>query len=136
MCASHVCGCIPAVLMQMSHEAGLPQPLVELIAARFRALGEPARIRLLERLRLGEACVQELVAATGWSQQNVSRHLAVLLHSGIVARRRAHGRSYYWIADPGVVALCDQVCSSVERQASELSRLLAQAEPAGLIGRS
>jgi DNA-binding transcriptional ArsR family regulator len=119
----------------MSHERRLPDPLVELIAARFRALGEPARIRLLERLRMREACVQELVDATGWSQQNVSRHLAVLLHSGIVARRRTRGRSYYRIADPGVVALCEQVCAGVERQLGELSRLVAQGEPAGLNGR-
>jgi DNA-binding transcriptional ArsR family regulator len=110
--------------MQLSHEQGLPEPLVELIAARFRALGEPARIRLLERLRLGEACVQELVEATGSSQQNVSRHLSVLLHSGIVGRRRAHGRSYYWIADTGVIDLCEQVCAGVGQHVTELSRLV------------
>ena len=49
----------------------LPDPLVELIARRFRVLGEPMRIRLLDRLRDGEATVLELTDALGASQQNV-----------------------------------------------------------------
>ncbi len=63
----------------------LPEPLVELIAERFRLLGEPMRIRLLDRLRDGEATVRELQEATGASQQNVSQHLGALLRAGIVA---------------------------------------------------
>ena len=41
----------------------LPEPLVELIAARFRVLAEPMRIKLLDRLRDGDATVQELQEA-------------------------------------------------------------------------
>ncbi len=59
----------------------LPDPLVELIAQRFRVIGEPMRIKLLDRLRDGPATVGELVAALGASQQNVSKHLGVL-HRG------------------------------------------------------
>jgi len=46
----------------------LPAPLVELIAERFRVLGEPMRIRLLDALREAPATVQELQRATGASQ--------------------------------------------------------------------
>ena len=66
----------------------LPSELTELIAQRFRVLGEPMRIKLLDRLRDGEATVGELHEALGASQQNVSKHLGVLLAAGMVSRRR------------------------------------------------
>jgi DNA-binding transcriptional ArsR family regulator len=105
----------------------LPEPLVELIARRFRVIGEPLRIRLLDRLRDGEATVQELGDELGASQQNVSKHLLVLLDAGIVDRRKQGNRAYYSIADESVFELCEQVCGSVQRQAAELSALVAGA---------
>ena len=60
----------------------LPDPLTELIAQRFRVLGEPMRIKLLDALRDGEATVGELVDRMGASQQNVSKHLGVLHQAG------------------------------------------------------
>jgi DNA-binding transcriptional ArsR family regulator len=105
----------------------LPDPLVELIARRFRVVGEPMRIRLLDSLRDGEATVHDLGEALGASQQNVSKHLQVLLEAGIVGRRKEGNRAYYSIADDTVFELCEQVCGSVERQAAELSALVAGA---------
>ena len=66
----------------------LPEQLVDLIAQRFRVLGEPMRIRLLDRLRDGEATVGELQEALDASQQNVSKHLGVLLQAGMVSRTK------------------------------------------------
>jgi DNA-binding transcriptional ArsR family regulator len=109
--------------MPVSHP--LPDPVVELIAQRFRVLGEPVRIRLLERLRRGEATVTELTAVIGASQQNVSKHLGVLLEAGIVARRKQGTASLYRIEDEAVFDLCEQVCGSIERRLSELGGLLA-----------
>ena len=77
----------------------LPESLIDLVAQRFRALGEPLRIRLLEHLIEGEASVQELVTATGAGQQNVSKHLGVLLHAGIVGRRKQGTFVYHRIVD-------------------------------------
>lgn len=105
----------------------LPDPLVDLIARRFRVLGEPMRIRLLDRLREGEATVFELTDTLDGSQQNVSRHLQVLLEAGIVERRKQGNHAYYSISDDGVFALCDQVCGSLERQLSELNALVSGA---------
>lgn len=102
----------------------LPDPLVELIARRFRVIGEPMRIRILDHLREGEASVQELTEALGASQQNVSKHLQVLLEAGIVGRRKDGNSAYYSIADPSVFALCEEVCGSVQRQLAELSALV------------
>lgn len=103
----------------------LPDDLVELIAERFRALGEPTRIKLLDRLRDGEATVLELTAAIGSTEQNVSKHLGVLLRSGVVARRKQGNFSYYSIADEVVFVLCEQVCGSLHRQVESLRRIVA-----------
>jgi DNA-binding transcriptional ArsR family regulator len=98
-----------------------------MIARRFRVLGEPTRIRLLDRLREGEATVFELTEALDGSQQNVSRHLQVMLEAGIVGRRKQGNFAYYSIADDGVFALCEQVCGSLERQLAELNELVTGA---------
>jgi len=56
----------------------LPPPVIEIVAAPCRVLGEPMRIRLLEALRDGDASVQDLTAWLGGSQQNVPQHLGGL----------------------------------------------------------
>ena len=107
----------------------LPHPLsgelVEQIAQRFRVLGEPMRIRILDRLRDGEANVQELTDALGTTQQNVSKHLGVLHAAGVVSRRRDGNRALYTISDESVFELCDTVCGGLRRQVAELDQVLA-----------
>jgi DNA-binding transcriptional ArsR family regulator len=98
----------------------LPDDLVELIAHRFRVLAEPTRIKLLDRLRGCEATVQELTRCTSSTQQNVSKHLGVLLQAGIVRRRKVGNYAYYSIADEGVFALCEDVCGSLAEQLDSL----------------
>ena len=102
----------------------LPAPLIELIAERFRILGEPMRIRLLDQLREGPVTVGDLQRATGASQQSVSKHLGVLLRSGLVSRSKEGNFSLYAIADEGVFELCEQVCGGLRRQLDELDSLL------------
>jgi len=102
----------------------LPEPLVEAIAERFRVLAEPMRIRLLDALREAPATVTGLQEATGASQQTVSKHLGVLLRSGLVSRRKEGNFSRYEIADEGVFELCEQVCGGLRRQLDELDALL------------
>jgi DNA-binding transcriptional ArsR family regulator len=102
----------------------LPDPLVDLVARRFRVLGEPMRIKLLDRLRAGEATVQELTEAVAASQQNVSKHLGVLHDAGIVSRRKEGTQVFYNVVDAGVFELCETVCGSVQRQVAELNAML------------
>ena len=102
----------------------LSEPLIELVAQRFRVLGEPMRIKLLDRLREGDATVGELQQALGASQQNVSKHLGVLLQAGIVRRTKQGTSARYAIADDGVFALCEHVCGGLRRQLTELDALL------------
>ena len=102
----------------------LPDALVELIADRFRTMGEPTRIRLLERLRGGEASVQELAEHVATSQQNVSKHLGLLARAGIVGRRKAGTFVYYRITDESVFAMCEQICGAVQRDVESLAAAL------------
>ena len=103
----------------------LPDPLVELIAARFRVIGEPMRIKLLDRLRDGSATVQELAEATGGTQPNVSRHLAVLHGAGIVGREKEGIYVRYEIVDASVFELCEQVCGGLRRRFEALDSALS-----------
>jgi DNA-binding transcriptional ArsR family regulator len=102
----------------------IPDDLAELIARRFRALGEPLRVRALDLLRARETSVTALAEELGTSQQNLSKHLAVLVDAGMVARRKDGTHVYYRIADEGVFALCEQVCGSLQAQLASLSELI------------
>ncbi len=105
----------------------LPEPLIELVAQRFRVLGEPMRIKLLDTLREGDATVSELQESLGATQQNVSKHLGILLGAGMVSRRKVGNHAQYSISDPSVFDLCEQVCGGVRRQLDELDAILPTA---------
>lgn len=106
-----------------------PSPLTdrarERMAFRFKALGEPTRLKILERLFRSPASVSEILEATGGTQANVSKHLAVLRSGGLVRRKKEGIRSVYWIADPSLERLCAVVCDAVGREAQEEARALA-----------
>ena len=101
----------------------LPDDLVELIADRFRALAEPMRIKLLDRLREGQATVLDLTELVGTTQQNVSKHLVLLQRAGLVARRKQGNFAYYSIADDSVFKLCEAVCGSLQDRFETLRRV-------------
>ena len=102
----------------------IPDELAELIARRFRVLGDPMRVRLLDQLRDGELSVNELAERLAAGQQNVSKHLALLADAGMLARRKDGNRVYYRISDDGIFDLCDQVCGSLQSQLSTLAALI------------
>lgn len=105
-------------------EHPLPDPLIELISQRFRCLGEPMRIKLLDALRDGEATVGELQSALDASQQNVSKHLGVLHAAGMVSRTKRGTSVVYAITDDSVFELCEIVCGGLRRQISELDQIV------------
>jgi ArsR family transcriptional regulator len=83
---------------------------IDQVAERFRALGEPARLLILQSLRNGERCVSELEADTALNQANLSRHLQVLTATGMVTRRKEGLFVYYALADGNVLRLCELMC--------------------------
>ena len=112
-----------------SAAANVPHPLppvvVDIVATRFRALGEPMRIRILDLLRDGELTVGELADHLGSTQQNISKHLGVLQRAGIVGRRRDGVRTPYAIVDPTVLDLCGIVCGGIRREAAGITEALS-----------
>lgn len=92
---------------------------LELVAHRFKLLGEPTRLRLLQLLMQGEKSVNELVSASGSTQANVSKHLGILADGGLVARRKVGVSIFYRIADASLFTLCDLVCRSLQAQGAE-----------------
>jgi DNA-binding transcriptional ArsR family regulator len=90
--------------------------VLELVAARFKALAEPTRLRILSVLRDGERTVSDLVDETGLGQANVSKHLQRLHELRYVERRREGLYTVYRLADEDVFALCDIVCGRIERE--------------------
>lgn len=78
---------------------------VEMMAKFFRALGDPARLRLLEFLLHEEHAVGECVTHIGLSQGRVSSHLACLSDCGYVQLRRQGRFAYYRVTDPRVAEL-------------------------------
>ena len=99
----------------MAHRVMTPALLAE-VAERFKALGEPVRLSLLQALRKKEMSVGELVAATGLGQANVSKHLHQLLACGYVTRRKEGTFVYYRIASDDVFMLCDVMCSRIDEE--------------------
>lgn len=65
----------------------------------FKALADPTRRALFERLAADEMTVSELRTGTPISQPAVSQHLAVLRNAGLVSERRV-GRNAFYRADP------------------------------------
>lgn len=108
----------------MSKKALTPELLL-LIAERFRALAEPARLQILDRLRTGETTVSELVDDTGLGQANVSKHLQLLHGMGFVRRRKEGLFVYYALADKSVFQLCDVMCGRLETEMKARQKLLA-----------
>lgn len=84
---------------------GIPPRGLELMAARFRALGEASRLKLLLAVRQGEKNVTELIAATGLNQANVSKHLKILADANILSRRRDGINIYYSVSNQNVYEL-------------------------------
>ena len=107
-----------SVPVRMSAEA------LELIAARFRVLGEASRLKLIQALNGGERSVNALTDATGLSQANASRHLQTLSEAGILKRRKQGLRVLYSIADPNIFNLCEHVCGSLQQRINAHARAL------------
>jgi DNA-binding transcriptional ArsR family regulator len=105
-------------------EIPLTPALLELIADRFKALAEPARLHILNALRAGERTVSELMEEAGLGQANASKHLQLLHGLGFVERRKEGLYVFYRLADDSVFQLCDIMCGRLAAEARLRSELL------------
>jgi DNA-binding transcriptional ArsR family regulator len=98
----------------------LSETMTEVVAQRFRLLGEPMRLRILQLLEAGELPVNEIVDTLKSSQPNISKHLQALCQGGLIRRRRDGLNVFYSISDPMVFKLCELVCNSATEQTRTL----------------
>jgi ArsR family transcriptional regulator len=83
----------------------LPPDEAERAAQILRAMGDAARLRILDLLKHGELCVTEIVAVVREKFSTVSQRLKLLRSEGLVVRRRERNHIYYALADRHVVDL-------------------------------
>lgn len=107
------------------HMDGLDDRALEEVAEFFRAFSVPLRLKILNALRGGERNVGELTDELASSQANVSKHLALLAQSGLIARSHRGTSAYYRIVDPRIFQLCDMVCGQIGQRLSGQSDLYA-----------
>jgi ArsR family transcriptional regulator len=88
---------------------------LERMARRFKMLGEPMRLKILQAICKKPLTVGDIVDATGATQANVSKHLSLLAAVGIVTRRKAGQCVYYGMKDPLTMKMCELVHSQLTK---------------------
>ena len=83
------------------------------VAQHFKLLGEPMRLKILQAVCREPRTVGDIVSATGATQANVSKHLALLAAAGIVTREKAGQNVYYGLKDTFTLKLCELVHAQV-----------------------
>ncbi len=90
-----------------------------IVARHFSLLSEPTRLKILHAICRDEQSVSQIVAATGATQSNVSRHLALMHQAGVVTRRRDGSAVYYRVDNPEFVEICRNVCIQIAGRIDE-----------------
>jgi DNA-binding transcriptional ArsR family regulator len=99
---------------------------VALKAKLFRGFADPSRLAILHALRDGPQTVTEIVEASGFSQPNVSNHLACLRDCGLVAAEQKGRFVRYRLSDERVgklLALADELLADVALGVYQCTRL-------------
>lgn len=96
-------------MASVKKENPLSPAQLEEVAALFKVLGEPMRLRILQAICKEPLSVNEIVESAKSTQANVSKHLALLTAAGIVRRERDGQRVFYGVKEPLVMRLCETV---------------------------
>ena len=114
-------------------EAALSVPVSEVKAELFKALGHPARVRVLEVLSEGEHSVSDLQPLVGIESSHLSQQLGILRRAGLVGTRKDGASVIYSLADPALAELLAVakrlLISSLDRTEGLLADLRSAGEP-------
>lgn len=92
----------------------IPDEVLDLMATKFRLLGDPTRLAILRSLMTGgEMSVSQIVGKTGRGLANASKHLKQLAEAGLLARRKEGSQVFYRLNDSIVEKICHLVCESI-----------------------
>lgn len=97
--------------------------IFELQSEICKTLSSSKRIEILNALKDGEKTVSELVKILGVPKANVSQHLAVMRHKGILKSRREGTNIYYRVASPKVIEACLLMKEVLMEQMKEKGKL-------------
>ncbi len=92
----------------------------------FKILGHPLRLAILDELRNGERCVQDLESRLGAEQSNISRHLSLLKQIGIIDCRKEGLFVYYFLAIPCISNFFDCVNQVILKRVANSQALWAE----------
>lgn len=106
----------------------MTRPIYRVKAAFFKALGHPARIRVLELLRSGERSVAELIPEVGLEPSHLSQQLGVLRRANIVQSRKQGSTVLYSVSDPRIFELLEVAKAILTSTLHETRDLLAELE--------
>ena len=91
----------------------------EAVSRYFSLLSEPMRVRILHAICQQEKTVSEIVAETGATQTNVSRHLNSMYRAGVLTRRKEGNFIFYGVGDGALTEICRTVCIHIAGQSEE-----------------
>lgn len=103
-------------------------PIYQLKADFFKTLSHPARIRVIEVLRDGEASVSELIPQVGLEPSHLSQQLRVLRRAGLVSSRKVGNTVQYSVPDPRLFQVLELAKQILSTSLEETSHLLAELE--------
>jgi len=99
--------------------------LFERQAEIAKAVAHPLRIAVIDFLKDGEKCVCEIAEHIGSERSNVSRHLALMVHAGVLSCRKDGLKVFYTLRTPCVAEFLSCVVRVLRQQAKENEKLLA-----------
>lgn len=99
----------------------------EIRAEILKSVSQPTRLKIIEFLRDGERCVCEIFPAIGEEQSNTSRHLNLMLGSGVLSRRKDGLKIYYAIKHPEILTIVDLATEIMTNEIMGRTRMLKAA---------
>jgi len=94
----------------------------------LKAIAQPTRLKIIELLRDGEHCVCEIFPAIGHEQSNTSRHLQMMLKSGILNQRKDGLKIFYSLRHPEVLEMVQLAELIAGREAAMRAELFSRKE--------
>lgn len=109
-----------------------PPEAFDALAALFRVLAEPLRLRIIRTIEnSGPISVSQIAERIGSSQPTISKHLRVLEEAGIVRKRAAGVTVLCSIADQQLVRLCEEICDRIQLSLQARAALVSLTRPEG-----
>ena len=99
--------------------------LFERQAEIAKAVAHPLRIAVIDFLKEGERCVCDIAEQVGSERSNISRHLAVMVHAGVLTCRKDGLKVFYGLKTPCVAQCLSCITRVVKQQARDNEKLLA-----------